>query len=238
MNKYARKIITAALIVCMAVVIVIGFMKSGHLLPTDNNLWNNSSSSSPSDCAQSDTNQSVTSTSSSSSSLSWREKTATVCDLIFTVQKAEISKDTGGLPTPDILYEGQTMNTNGTLTSAHSYVRITVTIQNIASEETVLSLNNHYIHIYDHGEPLDGGSLMTMDVNQSQQNTREYYHYTLQSGEHQSFQLGFIVADRLLRKDYDILHYPSPWGQTGSPTGNPNLAYIRLNDFIAAGALA
>lgn len=171
----------------------------------------------------------------------WNRTDLTVQGLHFEIHAAEISKESGGIPRPefgipnDVLFDDE-----DTLISDHSYVRVKLTIGCQRDEETVVSLNNTTLYIYENKEELGSRygnkrrELVSMDVKTDGPITQRF-HYTMQPGQEQDFIFHYIVEDKYITEKAELVLNIAPGGN-GPQTPLQNVGYVRLAPLLEEGA--
>lgn len=161
----------------------------------------------------------------------------TVWGLHFDVLAAEISKQSGGLPRPDFgISEEVSFDSQDTLTSAHSYVRVRLTITNKRDEETVVSLNNTKLYIYADGDTVGSKyvteycELIGMDVKTTGPITQTF-HYTMQPEQKQTFTFAYIIEDSYLEQKAELVLCMAPGGDSPQ-TPREYVDFVRLEPLL------
>ena len=134
--------------------------------------------------------------------------TATVNDFRITINDVYVSKDTQGLPYPTYLSErqGETVDENGTLTSAHSYLFMDITVENQSNLARTFSIVMSRPEFYAGEKRLDmqaSFELATQSIN-NDTDPQSRYQYMMQAGETVTYTRAYIFPDEKLEQVTDL----------------------------------
>lgn len=135
--------------------------------------------------------------------------TATVDDFRITINDVYVAKDTQGLPYPTYLSErrGETVDENGTLTSAHSYLFMDITVENQSDLARTFDISMSYPQFYVGEEWLDmqaSFELATQSIN-NDTDPQSRYTYMMQAGERVTYTRAYIFPDEKLEQVTDLI---------------------------------
>lgn len=143
--------------------------------------------------------------------------TATVDDFCITINDVYVAKDTQGLPYPNYLSEstGETVDENGTLTSAHSYLFMEITVENQSQLSRTFSTVMSRPVFYSGEERLkmDASFELAMQSINNDASEKSYYEYMMKGGETVTYTRAYIFPDEGLEQVTD-LYLPVTFGSS------------------------
>lgn len=136
--------------------------------------------------------------------------TATVNDFRITINDVYVSKDTQGLPYPAHLSDSdgmeETVDENGTLTSAHSYLFMDITVENQSDLARTFNIAMSRPVFYAGEEELNiqaSFELATQSIN-NDTDPQSRYTYMMQAGETVIYTRAYIFSDEKLEQVKDL----------------------------------
>jgi len=223
-------------LVVMTIVIIINFIKSNDLAPSNDNLWQQQQTVSKT----TQSNQDNTAGKKSGTSSALNEEPVTVCGFKFEVLSAKASKHTDGFPAPISYPDTTEIDENGSIISRHTYVIVKIEVENLKEEKDLLSLGNNTLVVKQGNSILERQEMVSMDFNTELQGQKSYAIYTMQPKEIQTFICAYILKDSLLVKENTLTLRFDPYGQgmhAPDPENYENIGHILLNNFLKSGEL-
>ena len=134
--------------------------------------------------------------------------TATVNDFRITINDVYVAKDTQGLPYPVYLSEsnGETVDENGTLTSAHSYLFMDITVENQRSLSRTFDICKNHPILFSGDVWLEtqaSNELATQSIN-NDADVKSRYQYMMQAEETVTYTVAYVFSDDDLERVTDI----------------------------------
>lgn len=134
----------------------------------------------------------------------------TVDDFRITIDDVYIAKDTQGLPYPRFLYnsngEEETVDENGTLTSAHSYLFMDITVENQGDLARTFDIAMSQPQFYGGEEWLNmqaSYELATQSIN-NDADDQMLFQYMMRAGETITYTRAYIFPDEKLAQVTDL----------------------------------
>ena len=148
---------------------------------------------------------------------------------VWTVSSIELTKTLGDRSQADIDYWGETIDDQGNLTGAQSYLFVTVSCRNASgSTKEVLLNSNGFVALDEAGQLLETASEARYISKKQDGNSSpvKAFHYVLKDGEETGWiEIGYIIEDKVFN-DGNKLYYCV--GERGSELGNPENRYIEV----------
>lgn len=136
---------------------------------------------------------------------------------------------------------GEEQAEDGTFTSAHSYVFIDLTVENISFPQPQLFLNMVNLYLYNGNEKLEYGDGYPRTMNYNLEKADDPYFFMIDTYEGQSVRctLAFVQSDEDLEQATDYYLLLNPFGGEMQKFENEEFVgwvggtkFIKLNDFV------
>ena len=251
MRARSKKWITALCILAVGIAVGLNLLFSRDLLPSGDNLWTPPAekTAEPPASKPSSAAASMVFPENSAGPVIEKEKSVDIENVQYTVDSVDISKKPENFPIPQYMVGGDmqyptadgrieyiTADENGVIQNGFSYLDICFTIENNSSELKELSFLNYFLYVYDKesGKIVQEAEVCTMDINEENKYSRDYYIYQLQPGEKITVHLGYIVDDDCLHST-KVNNLVLNVNTIGIMAQSDLIKNILLNDMIETG---